>query len=275
MLSEIWRYPVKSCGGELVAEVQVQDAGLLGDRAWAVVDSQTGFVASAKRPRRWGALLTTSASLTESGLTVHLSDGQSASSSDPGSLGEMISSLVDRPVSVQPAHTIDEPTLERTDPDVDLLLAHGGIELGGVTTGPLGTASPAGTVFDFAPLHIISTATLDALEASDATAGDPRRFRPNLVVDIDGPPFQENQWPGRQLAIGTDVVLNLLIQSPRCVVPSLAQAGLPQTASTLRAAALLNRIELEGHGVFSCVGAYASVDRRGTIAVGAPVNVST
>ncbi len=274
MLAEIWRYPVKSCGGEVLPEVDIQDGGLTGDRAWAVVDSQTGFVASAKRPRRWGELLTTSASLTGSDLTVKLATGQTASSDDPRSLDEMISSLVGRSVSVRRAQTIKEPMLERTDPDIDLLLHDGGLELGHVATGPLGTVSPDGTVFDFAPVHIISTSTLKALEASEATAGDPRRFRPNLVVDIDGPAFQENEWPGRQLKIGTDVVLDVIISSPRCVVPSLAQDGLTQSTSTLRAVALLNRIEIEGHGVFSCIGAYASVAHQGTISAGAQVTVS-
>lgn len=274
MLAEIWRYPVKSCAGELIGEVDVQERGLSGDRAWAVVDSQTGLVASAKRPPMWAALLTVSGSLTGSRLTLHLGDGRTASSDEPGSLDELISSLVGRSVSVRPAQVIAGPMLERTDPDIDLLLENGDLELGAVATGPLGSASPDGTVFDFAPVHVISSATLEVLEASDATAGDPRRFRPNLVVDIDGPAFQENDWPGHQLRVGTEVVLDMVIQSPRCVVPSLPQADLPQSPSTLRAIARLNRVELEGHGVFPCVGAHAKVAHPGTITTGTSANLS-
>ena len=35
-------YPVKSLGGRTVAEARVESAGLVGDRAWAVVDATTG-----------------------------------------------------------------------------------------------------------------------------------------------------------------------------------------------------------------------------------------
>lgn len=274
MLSQIWRYPVKSCGGELLPEVEVHERGLVGDRAWALVDSQTGLVASIKRPRLWGALLTMSASLSESGLTVRTSSGLEVSANDPDSLDGLVSSVVDRPVVLRSAESIDDPTLERTDPDTEALLENGGLELGEVNTGALSAAAPAGTVFDFAPIHIISTATLEALEASEATAGDPRRFRPNFVVDIDGPAFQENEWPGRQLQLGPDVVLDLLIQSPRCVVPSLAQPGVPKSASTLRAVAHLNRIEVDGLGLASCAGAYATVSNPGTVTPGATASLS-
>jgi hypothetical protein len=35
-------YPVKSLGGRTVAEARVEPAGLVGDRAWTVVDASTG-----------------------------------------------------------------------------------------------------------------------------------------------------------------------------------------------------------------------------------------
>ncbi|MGH1490936.1 MAG: MOSC domain-containing protein [Acidimicrobiales bacterium] len=274
MLKEIWRYPLKSSGGELVSETDVQANGLAGDRFWAVVDSQTGLVASAKRPGMWGALLTTSASLNGPDLRVTLPDGQTASSIDSEALDALISALVGRPVSVQVAQSIEDPTLERTDPNADLLMEDGDLVLGDVATGALSAAAPNGTVFDFAPIHIVSTATLEALETHTASAGDPRRFRPNLVIDIDGPAFQENEWPGQKLSLGTNLELEVFMASPRCVVPSLAQTGLPRSVSTLRTVAALNRIELEGLGVSSCVGAYARVKQPGTIAVGAHTSLS-
>lgn len=275
MLKEIWRYPLKSCSGGLVPEAEVRVEGLVGDRAWAVVDTKTGFVASAKHPRRWGSLLTASASIIGDALTVRLPDGQLATSTDPEALDRLLSSFVDRPISVRRAGAIEEATIERTDPRVDALLERSVLELGDVVTGRLGSASAPGTVFDFAPIHLISTATLEALEAGDATAGDPRRFRPNLVIDVDGPAFQENEWPGRQIALGSELILDVLIPSPRCVVPSLAQPGLPRSVETVRSVARLNRIELEGHGMFSCVGAYATVRQPGSISVGDPALMAT
>ena len=54
---ELWRYPVKSMGGERVDASDVSEAGFTGDRAYAVVDPATNKVGSAKHPRLWGALL--------------------------------------------------------------------------------------------------------------------------------------------------------------------------------------------------------------------------
>ncbi len=44
----IWRYPVKSMMGEELNATLVTDRGLLGDRSLALVDAETGKVASAK-----------------------------------------------------------------------------------------------------------------------------------------------------------------------------------------------------------------------------------
>src|SRR5919202_4799331 len=49
----LWRYPVKSMMGEELNATEVTEHGLLGDRAYALVDAEAGKVASAKNPRRW------------------------------------------------------------------------------------------------------------------------------------------------------------------------------------------------------------------------------
>src|ERR671925_1077888 len=52
----LWRYPVKSMLGEEVQTAQVRDHGLLGDRAYALLDRADGKVATAKNPRKWPSL---------------------------------------------------------------------------------------------------------------------------------------------------------------------------------------------------------------------------
>ncbi len=52
----LWRYPVKSMMGEELNSSYVTDRGLVGDRTYAVIDKQSGKVASAKNPRKWGKL---------------------------------------------------------------------------------------------------------------------------------------------------------------------------------------------------------------------------
>ncbi len=48
----LWRYPVKSMMGEELNASEVTERGLLGDRAYALVDRSDGKVASAKNPRK-------------------------------------------------------------------------------------------------------------------------------------------------------------------------------------------------------------------------------
>ena len=57
-IQNIWRYAVKSMGGEELKQALVTDGGLLGDRGYAVIDRANGKVGSAKMPKKWGSLLT-------------------------------------------------------------------------------------------------------------------------------------------------------------------------------------------------------------------------
>src|SRR5260370_20172781 len=53
----LWRYPIKSMQGEQVPVALLAGGSLLGDRAFALLDRATGFVASAKHPGRSARLL--------------------------------------------------------------------------------------------------------------------------------------------------------------------------------------------------------------------------
>jgi len=46
----LWRFPVKSMLGEELDQVDVDEGGVVGDRAFALMDVETGKVASAKHP---------------------------------------------------------------------------------------------------------------------------------------------------------------------------------------------------------------------------------
>ena len=52
----LWRYPVKSMMGEELNATEVTERGLLGDRAYALVDRADGKAATAKNPRKWPRL---------------------------------------------------------------------------------------------------------------------------------------------------------------------------------------------------------------------------
>ncbi|MDQ3665230.1 MAG: MOSC N-terminal beta barrel domain-containing protein [Acidobacteriota bacterium] len=52
-VAALWRYPVKSMMGEELNSATVGKRGILGDRAFALIDDESGQVVSAKNPKRW------------------------------------------------------------------------------------------------------------------------------------------------------------------------------------------------------------------------------
>jgi uncharacterized protein len=71
----LWRYPVKSMLGEELNATQMTEKGLLGDRAYALIDMATGMTVSAKNPRKWGKMFDCRATLIESNVKITLPDG--------------------------------------------------------------------------------------------------------------------------------------------------------------------------------------------------------
>ena len=48
-VERLWRYPVKSMGGERLDVAEIDEWGINGDRQWAVIDLATGYGLTAKR----------------------------------------------------------------------------------------------------------------------------------------------------------------------------------------------------------------------------------
>ena len=127
---------------------------------------------------------------------------------------------------------------------------------------------PAGTFFDIAVVHLVTTATIDHLRALYPQGRvEARRFRPNIVVST-GPEqqgFAENDWIGHTVAIGDSVRLGITEPCPRCVMITLPQGDLPKDPGILRTAAQHNAVN---------VGVYASVLSGGTIRRGDAVTLA-
>jgi MOSC domain-containing protein len=118
---------------------------------------------------------------------------------------------------------------------------------------------PAGTFFDLAVVHVLTTATIERLRALYPEGRfEVRRFRPNIVVATgpDRQGFVENDWIGHTLEIGEDVRLRITGPCPRCVMTTLAQGDLPKDAGILRTAAQNNQAN---------VGVYADLVTGGTV----------
>jgi len=255
IVSALWRYPVKSMRGEALDACALGVNGLAGDRRFAIVDGDTGTIASAKYPRKWSALLAATARDRGAWVEIELPGGAHVRTDDPFA-AEALSAHLGRAVRISdtpPPH----PLAERVTTELD---AHPG-ELG---TFELGQGAP-GTFFDFAPVHLITTATLRAVDAEAA------RFRPNLIVDTADPGFVEDAWLGKLLSIG-GARLRVLIATPRCVIPTLVHGEHPARPSLLRAIARAHSLDILGEPQ-PCAGVYALVVRPGRVATGDRVEV--
>lgn len=273
-VSALYRYPVKSMLGQTLTDALVTERGLHGDRAAAVLDG-AGTVGSAKHPRKWGPLLTcrgrTAADLT---ITVELPDGTVLPVGSPR-LDARLSALLGRPVAVSATPPDHGGTLERAVPD-----HHGGLPdrlRATASTDTTGTAITSGSVapgtfFDFGTVHLVTTATLARLRsACPAGDFDPRRFRPNLVIDTASEAgFVEDAWIGTHLRVG-EAVLRPRVPTPRCVVPTLGQDGLPPDLRIMRTVASEHRVPVFDLGRLACVGVYLDVVEPGPVRVGDPV----
>jgi uncharacterized protein YcbX len=151
-----------------------------------------------------------------------------------------------------------------------------GDEPDGTLTGlSLAMASPPGTFFDVAALHVVTTATLRRLgELQPRSRFAVERYRPNVVIDATNEPFAENDWTGMSLRVGGGLTASVLIPTMRCIMTTLAQADLPRDNDVLRTVAKYNRVEIPGLGTWSCVGAYVAVTAAGRMQLGDEVRLT-
>ena len=285
-VAEIGRYPVKSMLGEQPRTAELTEVGVVGDRAWAVVDVATGKVGSAKHPRLWQRLLDLRAAYdgcTTDRVVITFPDGATAASDDPD-VDARVSAYVGRDVrlvgQVPADATYDEewPDVEGLAPPEFIAGTSAGTSPGGLDLSalPVGMFAP-GTFQDVAPVTLMTTASLrKGRELHPDGDWDARRFRSTVLLDVDGDEagLVEQEWLGRTLTIG-DVALEVTAPTPRCVMVTLSQRDLPADPDMLRTLARHNRIDVLGTGRFACLGAYASVTRTGTIHVGDEVSVSS
>ena len=279
----LWRFPVKSMRGERLDEAHVTDQGLVGDRAYALLDTDTGKVVSAKSVKRFPDLLACRAAFVEPPgadedlppVEITLPDGSTVRS-DASDVSGVLSTFFQRDVTLARAapedFTIDQyhPDIEDVDPagHRDTVVEQ---KLGAAFFAQAGIPSPVpvGSFFDLFPVSVLTTSTLQQLsELQPQSRFDERRFRMNVIVDTDEAGFVENDWISRQLAIGDAVRLSVALPDPRCVMTTLAQEELPKDSDVLRTLTRYNRVQVAGAGRFPCAGVYAVVVAPGTLRTG-------
>jgi uncharacterized protein YcbX len=238
-IKQIWRFAVKSMGGEQLDACTVGMRGIPGDRGWAIRDETAGRLATGSR---FPLLMQCSACYREppvDGFIPHadmlLPDGVQIAT-NLTDVNARLTELLGKPVSLSRLDGSEEQT---------------SIQL----------SSACGTYFDVAPIHVLTSASLEEMRRLDTAADwNVRRFRPNFFVETDAG-FQgliEAEWGGRKLRIG-DVELLCEIPCERCSMANNAQPDLPKDERILRTIAKEANTNL---------GVYASVIRPGKVRTG-------
>lgn len=265
-VAALHRYPVKSVLGEECARVELGPLGVAGDRRFAFVDDETGRVATAKNPRLWRRLLHCSAATGDSGVVLTLPDGRAVAVEQSA---EAVSEIVGRRVYLADERSAGA-TVERSDP-VDVL-THGIDADMEAEILEIAQGTPGGAFVDHSPVHLITTATLDAIGLDRA---DAVRYRPNIVIETppDCPPFVENDWVGVTFGLGGEVQVRGTLPTPRCSVPTLEHGSLPRSAQAVRHTLEHNRVQAGEFGVLPCAGLYADVVTGGIVGIGDEVGI--
>lgn len=263
----IYRYPVKSMMGETLSEVDIGEAGIPGDRSWAVRDEKRGGIRGGKKIPQ---LMTLTAQSGAAAPLITAPDGDSASVSCEG-INAWLSDKLNHPVTLWPLLPADQlDHYRRGAPDTEDFEQELRAVFGRLPEEPLPDLtgfeellefeSPPGTYFDAYPISIMSQqslATMNQLEGESRF--DVRRFRPNLLVDIPDTehPFPEQAWVGKTLSIG-NLTLKIEMTCPRCSMTTHGFDDLPRDTEIMR--------KLVDHSDGN-LGIYASVERLGQISL--------
>lgn len=257
-VTAIRRYPVKSMLGEDLQAAALTASGIEGDRTVAVIDQQTGRVATAKHPRLWRGLLAFAARWNDGSPVIILPDGTQLPATGSAA-SRLLTEALDREVRIS-AERPEGATIERPAPE-DVIAAGDDADVPYATL-QIGAGTPGSNFVDFAPVHLVTSATLARIGAEMV------RYRPNLVLDIPGgEPFAENDWTGRTLSVG-QALLRIIVPTPRCAVPTLAHGTLPRRTDAVRTLLTENRIPVMDMSPQPCLGAYAEVLATGRVATG-------
>ncbi|MEZ5533699.1 MAG: MOSC N-terminal beta barrel domain-containing protein [Steroidobacteraceae bacterium] len=238
---ELWRYPVKSLGGERIEKASLIAGGLAGDRHWAVRERQ---IRSAKQ---WPALMKLRARYLRepaaddfgaavAPVEVSSPDGSSCRSDDPrmrdwlGAQLQKTAELKPRTLPVEREHYLraGKMSIAEIEAEIDLQPGEAMPSYEMVPADLLAVlgqyATPPGFHYDAYPLHVLTTNSLRFLGERSGLDTDVRRFRPNLLVrpDVEAAELTEAAWIGRDLAVG-DALLRIESATVRCTMPSRAQ----------------------------------------------------
>lgn len=248
-LAAIWRHPVKSFQGEKLTHAEVDSDGLRLDRSFGLRDRETGKILTG---RREPLLLLAAASISAgSRVDITLPDGMHVAGDEPNA-DDALSDWLGRAVTLEEASGVPAANAEFfADPTDD-------------SSAAIEWTMPPGRFVDAMPLLVLTTASLRAAAAIYPQGDwDVRRFRPNLLVDVDDDAWLEDSWCGKTLRLGE---VELVPRQPcvRCTMVTRPQPGLERDLEIYKTIARHHSGNL---------GVWATVGTPGTVHVGDPVAI--
>jgi len=183
----LWRHAVKSVQDERLESARFEDDGLAGDRRWGIRDLRTGRILTARsRPELLGAAASYDGELP----VITVPDGGTAvgpGQDTDGLLSRWMGSLVSLVASVGNPGGRAGYFADATDD----------------TSPAIEWTMPTGRYAGSAAVLVLSTASLrTAAELYPGGVWDPRRFRPNVLIDVEGTGWREDGWVGRPCRSG-------------------------------------------------------------------------
>ena len=274
VVTQVWRYPVKSMMGERLDSVTLGPEGVVGDRTWAVRDEVRGGIRGAKKLH---GLMDFAARYTSEppaetviDAEITLPDGTTLSTGAEDA-SEQVSKALDHPSpsgrSSRRTTSITTGAGPRTRPT--RWPSCGRCSPSSPTTRcptsrcsrPRSWSSSRrpGTYVDAFPLLVMTEQSLASLQAAlPASVIDVRRFRPSILLSAAADGYPEQAWVGRRLRIG-EATVEIGVGCPRCVMTTLGFADLPPDRGIMRG--LVRETS-------QILGVYASVVEPGPVRVG-------
>ena len=249
-VAELWRYPVKSLLGERLPTLRLVEDGVEGDRTWGIRDHHDGRILTARREPR---LLFASSRLEARDLPViTLPDGQELAGTGPVT-DAALSAWLEKPVALVAASEGDAARAEYFADSTDD--ASQAIEW----------TMPKGRFVDAFPVLVITTAGLrSGAVAYPAGIWDVRRFRPNILIQLDGEGWLEDAWAERQLIVGSAQLFPRR-RCTRCTMVNRSQPGLDRDVNIYKTLHRTHRGE---------AGMWTQVLQPGSISEGDAVEVA-
>ncbi len=230
VVSNLWRYPVKSMLGEACDQLTIDTRGVVGDRLFAIrnCDGKFGSGKSTRRFRQIDGLFKFRCWYAGDQLKIRLPNGCTIDGADDG-IHALLSKVLGQDVTLVQENDVSH--------------------------------------IDDGALHLLTSSSLATLrEALPESDGDPRRFRPNILIETPGNGQIERAWLGTTFLIGDSVRIRISKTAERCGMVAFAQADLKFDANVLRWIAEASAMKFGVYAEVIQTGVIRQGDRVSTIA---------